>query len=106
MIPEYSFVIPVLNERETLPELYRRLAEVVAQLDCPDYEARGMACKHSMAVEIVVRRKARGASRVPRRSLRVARGEPVSRASRLDTLRAGSRALLSARQRRPGEEAV
>lgn len=33
MIPEYSFVIPVLNERETLPELYRRLDEVMAQLD-------------------------------------------------------------------------
>jgi dolichol-phosphate mannosyltransferase len=33
VIPEYSFVIPVLNERETLPELYRRLAGVMAQLD-------------------------------------------------------------------------
>ena len=35
MIPEYSFVIPVLNERETLPELYRRLEAVMAQLDGP-----------------------------------------------------------------------
>jgi len=32
-MPEYSFVIPVLNERETLPELYRRLTGVMAQLD-------------------------------------------------------------------------
>jgi hypothetical protein len=31
--PEYSFVIPVLNERETLPELYTRLAAVMDQLD-------------------------------------------------------------------------
>jgi glycosyltransferase involved in cell wall biosynthesis len=33
VIPEYSFVIPVLNERETLPELHRRLSDVMAQLD-------------------------------------------------------------------------
>jgi polyisoprenyl-phosphate glycosyltransferase len=31
--PEYSFVIPVLNERETLPELHRRLSDVMDQLD-------------------------------------------------------------------------
>jgi dolichol-phosphate mannosyltransferase len=29
----YSFVIPVYNERETLPELYRRLTEVIDTLD-------------------------------------------------------------------------
>jgi dolichol-phosphate mannosyltransferase len=29
----YSFVIPVFNERETLPELHRRLSEVIEQLD-------------------------------------------------------------------------
>ncbi len=34
-MPDYSFVIPVLNERESLPELYRRLAGVLAQLDGP-----------------------------------------------------------------------
>lgn len=34
-MPDYSFVIPVLNERETLPELYRRLTAVMAQLDGP-----------------------------------------------------------------------
>jgi dolichol-phosphate mannosyltransferase len=33
--PEYSFVIPVLNERDTLPELYRRLAPVLDALDGP-----------------------------------------------------------------------
>jgi dolichol-phosphate mannosyltransferase len=32
-MPEYSFVIPVLNEQETLRELYRRLTAVMAQLD-------------------------------------------------------------------------
>jgi polyisoprenyl-phosphate glycosyltransferase len=32
-MPEYSFVIPILNERDTLPELYRRLAGVMEQLD-------------------------------------------------------------------------
>jgi glycosyltransferase involved in cell wall biosynthesis len=35
VIPDYSFVIPVLNERETLPELHRRLDAVMAQLDGP-----------------------------------------------------------------------
>jgi dolichol-phosphate mannosyltransferase len=35
VVPEYSFVIPVFNERETLPELYRRLALVMEQLDGP-----------------------------------------------------------------------
>ncbi|MDX6423442.1 MAG: polyisoprenyl-phosphate glycosyltransferase [Gaiellaceae bacterium] len=29
----YSFVIPVFNERETLPELHRRLSEVIETLD-------------------------------------------------------------------------
>ena len=33
--PEYSFVIPVHNERETLEELYRRLADVLDALDGP-----------------------------------------------------------------------
>ena len=35
VIPEYCFVIPVLDERETLPELHRRLDAVMAQLDGP-----------------------------------------------------------------------
>lgn len=33
MSPEYSFVIPVFNEHETLEELYRRLAPVLDALD-------------------------------------------------------------------------
>lgn len=33
--PTYSFVIPVFNEEESLPELQRRLAEVAGQLDGP-----------------------------------------------------------------------
>jgi glycosyltransferase involved in cell wall biosynthesis len=33
MPPEYSFVIPVLNEQQTLEELYRRLRSVMEQLD-------------------------------------------------------------------------
>ncbi len=33
--PEYSFVIPVLDERATLPALYERLADVMAALDGP-----------------------------------------------------------------------
>ena len=33
MGPEYSFVIPVLNERETLPELARRLEPILLALD-------------------------------------------------------------------------
>lgn len=32
-MPTYSFVIPVLNEEEVLPELHRRLGAVAAQLD-------------------------------------------------------------------------
>ena len=35
MPPEYSFVIPVCNERETLEELYRRLVSVLELLDGP-----------------------------------------------------------------------
>jgi glycosyltransferase involved in cell wall biosynthesis len=35
VIPQYSFIIPVFNERETLPELHRRLDAVMAQLDGP-----------------------------------------------------------------------
>jgi polyisoprenyl-phosphate glycosyltransferase len=35
MPPEYSFVVPVLNEQETLEELYRRLRSVMEQLDGP-----------------------------------------------------------------------
>jgi dolichol-phosphate mannosyltransferase len=33
--PEYSFVVPVCNERETLDELYRRLVPVLDGLDGP-----------------------------------------------------------------------
>jgi dolichol-phosphate mannosyltransferase len=35
MRPDYSFVIPILNERGTLEELHRRLSAVMAQLDGP-----------------------------------------------------------------------
>ena len=35
MPPEYSFVVPVFNERETLDELYRRLVPVLDGLDGP-----------------------------------------------------------------------
>lgn len=35
MPPDYSFVVPVLNERETLEELYRRLRPVMDALDGP-----------------------------------------------------------------------
>ena len=35
MEPTFSFVIPILDERETLPELYRRLAIVTEQLPGP-----------------------------------------------------------------------
>ncbi|MGH9227202.1 MAG: glycosyltransferase family 2 protein [Acidimicrobiales bacterium] len=33
MPPEYSIVIPILDERETLPELHRRLCRVMERLD-------------------------------------------------------------------------
>ena len=32
-LPTYSFVLPVFNEEETLPELHRRLSALLAQLD-------------------------------------------------------------------------
>lgn len=35
MPPDYSFVVPVLNERETLEELYHRLRPVMEALDGP-----------------------------------------------------------------------
>ena len=35
MSPDYSFVVPVYNERDSLKELYRRLALVIDQLDGP-----------------------------------------------------------------------
>ena len=31
--PEFSFVVPILNERDTLPELCRRLAAVIMFTD-------------------------------------------------------------------------
>ena len=31
----YSLVIPIFNERETLPELYRRIKAVIDELDAP-----------------------------------------------------------------------
>jgi polyisoprenyl-phosphate glycosyltransferase len=34
-VPEYSFVIPILDEHETLCELYRRVAAVMDELDGP-----------------------------------------------------------------------
>lgn len=33
MFPKYSFIIPVYNEEETIPELYRRMAAVMDGLD-------------------------------------------------------------------------
>ncbi|MEO0373343.1 MAG: glycosyltransferase family 2 protein [Cyanobacteria bacterium P01_A01_bin.17] len=33
--PQYSFIIPVFNEEETLPELYKRVSAVMDQLDGP-----------------------------------------------------------------------
>lgn len=33
MIPQYSLVIPLYNEEETLPELYRRISQVMNQMD-------------------------------------------------------------------------
>jgi dolichol-phosphate mannosyltransferase len=33
--PDYSFVVPVLDEVETLEELYRRLTDVIEQMDGP-----------------------------------------------------------------------
>ncbi len=35
MSPKYSFIIPVYNEEETLPELYRRVKVVMDRLDGP-----------------------------------------------------------------------
>ena len=35
MIPDYSFVVPVYNECESLEELHRRLDAVMDQLDGP-----------------------------------------------------------------------
>jgi polyisoprenyl-phosphate glycosyltransferase len=35
MNPKYSLVIPIYNEEETIPELYRRVAAVMDQLDGP-----------------------------------------------------------------------
>jgi len=34
-VPEYSIVVPIYNEEETLPELTRRLGELLDQLDGP-----------------------------------------------------------------------
>lgn len=35
LTPTYSFVIPILNEVDTLPELFRRLSSVMIELDGP-----------------------------------------------------------------------
>ncbi|PZD72056.1 putative glycosyltransferase [Acaryochloris thomasi RCC1774] len=33
--PQYSFIVPVFNEEETLPELYKRVSAVMDQMDGP-----------------------------------------------------------------------
>ncbi|MEH2203847.1 MAG: glycosyltransferase family 2 protein [Nostoc sp.] len=33
MLPKYSFIIPIYNEEETIPELYRRLSAVMNRMD-------------------------------------------------------------------------
>ncbi len=33
MVPKYSFIIPIYNEEDTIPELYRRLLTVIDSLD-------------------------------------------------------------------------
>lgn len=33
MLPKYSFIIPIYNEEETLPEMYRRISAVMARMD-------------------------------------------------------------------------
>ncbi len=35
MLPKYSFIIPIYNEEETLPELYRRVRAVMDRMDGP-----------------------------------------------------------------------
>lgn len=35
MLPKYSLIIPIYNESETIPELYRRVAGVMKRLDGP-----------------------------------------------------------------------
>ncbi|MEH2227761.1 glycosyltransferase family 2 protein [Nostoc sp.] len=33
MLPKYSFIVPIYNEEETIPELYRRLSAVMNRMD-------------------------------------------------------------------------
>ena len=33
MLPKYSFIVPIYNEQETLPELYRRVSAVMDRMD-------------------------------------------------------------------------
>ncbi len=35
MLPKYSFIVPIYNEEETLPELYRRVSAVMDRMDGP-----------------------------------------------------------------------
>ena len=35
MKPQYSFIIPIYNEEETISELYARISAVMNQMDCP-----------------------------------------------------------------------
>ncbi|WP_373528164.1 glycosyltransferase, partial [Nostoc sp.] len=33
MLPKYSFIIPIYNEEEIIPELYRRVSAVMNRMD-------------------------------------------------------------------------
>ena len=35
MVPKYSFIIPIYNEEETIPEMYHRVSAVMALMDGP-----------------------------------------------------------------------
>jgi dolichol-phosphate mannosyltransferase len=35
MLPKYSFIVPIYNEEETIEEMYRRISQVMNQLDGP-----------------------------------------------------------------------
>lgn len=102
MHPEYSFVIPVLNEQDTLDELHRRLSIVMDQLDGPSE----VVLVDDGSTDASFEAMAGLAARDPRfRALRLSRnfGHQIALSAGLDHARGNAVVLMDADLQDPPE---
>lgn len=103
--PDYSFVIPVYNERETLHELYRRLAAVMERLDGPA-EVVLVDDGSSDGSREIMRELARGDGRVRIVALSRNFGHQIALTAGLDHARGNAAVILDADLQDPPEVAL